>query len=85
MVIIILLVFFVVCILVTEIIKMAKRNSVSISKKGLPGLKRVGVGVERHWEFVGKSFKTMRQLYGYLHELNKKEVEKELAEPETNS
>lgn len=39
-----------------------KRQKNSFSKKGLVGLKRVGVGVERHWEYKGKKYKTLREL-----------------------
>ena len=55
---------------------MAKRN-VSFSKKGLDKtqLKRVGIGVERHWEYRGKSYKTMRELIMSVRKENEKKEE----------
>ena len=55
---------------------MTKRN-VSFSKKGLDKtqLKRVGVGVERHWEYHGKNYKTMRELIMAVRKEHEKKEE----------
>ncbi len=42
---------------------MAKHSGRHLSKKPFPGLKRVGVGRERHWEYKGKNYPTLRDIY----------------------
>lgn len=39
-----------------------KRSRRGLSKKGLIGLKRVGVGLDRHWIYKGKEYKTLREV-----------------------
>ena len=39
-----------------------KRSRRGLSKKGLPGLKRVGVGLDRRWIYNGKEYKTLREV-----------------------
>ena len=39
-----------------------KRSRRGLSKKGFTGLKRVGVGLDRHWVYKDKEYKTLREV-----------------------
>lgn len=42
-----------------------KRGQRNLSKKGLNGLVREGVGQDRFWIYDGKKFKNLREVIGY--------------------
>jgi hypothetical protein len=39
-----------------------KRSGRHLSKKGLVGIVRVGVGEDRHWVYKGNNYKTLREV-----------------------
>jgi len=53
-----------------------KHSGRHLTKKGLTGLKRVGVGVERHWEYKGASYFTLREIWQNVYRQVRAEAER---------